>query len=251
MASPNPAPASRCTTRGSSRDRPPRPQPHPHRALRERPLRAPTSPGPLEMPANQASFHLRQLAKYGLVEEAPDAARDRRDRVWRMVNERGVTVDLREMEEAPGARRPSRSSAAPLAWAHGVVEQAFDTIREEGVFRSVSDRAEAHQGRGVRAGPRAGRRDRPLGGPDPWARRGATYLPGVPGHPAVPGRRRGPAPGEERPADRRTRRARKVGAPRWPASARSTAASTCSRVVGKTGTGLSCCPTSSSISVQP
>ena len=95
----------------------------------------------LEIPANQASFHLRQLAKYGLVEEAPDAARDRRDRVWRMVNERGVTVDLRAIEEEPGARRPSRSSAAPLAWAHGVVERAFDTIREEGVFRSVSDRA--------------------------------------------------------------------------------------------------------------
>ena len=37
----------------------------------------------LGIPANQASFHLRQLAKYGLVEEAPEAARDKRDRVWR------------------------------------------------------------------------------------------------------------------------------------------------------------------------
>ena len=37
----------------------------------------------LGIPANQASFHLRQLAKYGLVEEAPEEARDKRDRVWR------------------------------------------------------------------------------------------------------------------------------------------------------------------------
>ena len=35
----------------------------------------------LDIPANQASFHLRQLAKYGLVEEDPEAARDKRDRV--------------------------------------------------------------------------------------------------------------------------------------------------------------------------
>jgi predicted ArsR family transcriptional regulator len=39
------------------------------------------------VPANQASFHLRQLAKYGLVEVAPDAGRDNRDRVWRLVDE--------------------------------------------------------------------------------------------------------------------------------------------------------------------
>src|SRR3954447_11020359 len=37
----------------------------------------------LGIPANQASFHLRQLARFGLVEEDPAAARDKRDRVWR------------------------------------------------------------------------------------------------------------------------------------------------------------------------
>jgi DNA-binding transcriptional ArsR family regulator len=106
------------------------------------PLRAADIARSLDMPANQASFHLRQLAKYGLVEEAPDAARDRRDRVWRMVNERGVTVDLREMEEAPGGKAAvSVFRRASVVWAHGVVERAFDTIREEGVFRSVSDHA--------------------------------------------------------------------------------------------------------------
>ncbi|QTX05063.1 winged helix-turn-helix domain-containing protein [Agromyces archimandritae] len=37
----------------------------------------------LELPANQISFHLRVLADAGLIVEAPELARDRRDRVWR------------------------------------------------------------------------------------------------------------------------------------------------------------------------
>ncbi|WP_278236623.1 helix-turn-helix domain-containing protein [Isoptericola sp. AK164] len=34
-------------------------------------------------PANSVSFHLRTLAKAGMVVEAPELARDKRDRVWR------------------------------------------------------------------------------------------------------------------------------------------------------------------------
>lgn len=37
----------------------------------------------LDVPANTLSFHLRVLADAGLVEEAPEFARDRRDRVWK------------------------------------------------------------------------------------------------------------------------------------------------------------------------
>ena len=48
------------------------------------PMRAADVAERLGIPANQASFHLRQLAKYGLVEEAPELARDGRDRVWRV-----------------------------------------------------------------------------------------------------------------------------------------------------------------------
>src|SRR3954467_5754616 len=51
----------------------------------------------LDIPANQASFHLRQLAKYGLVEEAPEEARDRRDRVWRMAAEDGISFRSEDM----------------------------------------------------------------------------------------------------------------------------------------------------------
>ena len=64
----------------------------------------PTSPGELGIPANQASFHLRQLAKYGLVEEAPEEGRDRRDRVWRASTGSAMSVNLTELEGAPGGR---------------------------------------------------------------------------------------------------------------------------------------------------
>lgn len=41
----------------------------------------------LDQPANAVSFHLRALAKAGLITEAPEHARDRRDRVWKPVAE--------------------------------------------------------------------------------------------------------------------------------------------------------------------
>lgn len=39
----------------------------------------------LGIPANSVSFHLRVLADAGLIEEAPEHARDKRDRVWTAV----------------------------------------------------------------------------------------------------------------------------------------------------------------------
>ena len=53
----------------------------------------------LGIPANSVSYHLRFLARGGVIEEAPDAARDRRDRVWRLAQQsfspvsEGVTPD--------------------------------------------------------------------------------------------------------------------------------------------------------------
>src|SRR5687768_1635211 len=66
------------------------------------PLRAADLSQELGIPANQASFHLRQLAKYGLVEEAVGEGRDRRDRVWQLVDESGLNLDLGELEKQPG-----------------------------------------------------------------------------------------------------------------------------------------------------
>lgn len=41
----------------------------------------------LGVPANSVSFHLRVLAEAGLIEEAPEHARDKRDRVWKATPE--------------------------------------------------------------------------------------------------------------------------------------------------------------------
>ncbi|MFC5178147.1 winged helix-turn-helix domain-containing protein [Nocardioides taihuensis] len=94
----------------------------------------------LDIPANQASFHLRQLAKYGLVEEAPDLARDRRDRVWRAVHEEGITVETSRMEEAAGGAAAVRVFHRTLsAWAHAVVDAAFSTAKIPDTQRTIAD----------------------------------------------------------------------------------------------------------------
>ena len=103
------------------------------------PLRAADLAELLDIPANQASFHLRQLAKYGLIEEAPDAARDRRDRVWRTAPG-GLNVNLGEIEKAPGGKAASavyRQQSA--ARAHAYVDRAHDDRRDEDTARSVSE----------------------------------------------------------------------------------------------------------------
>jgi predicted ArsR family transcriptional regulator len=94
----------------------------------------------LGIPANQASFHLRQLAKYGLVEEDPTAARDRRDRVWKAVSEEGLAVDLKAVEGAPDGKAAStvfRRNA--VSWGHLVVNRVFSTKREKGTFTSLTE----------------------------------------------------------------------------------------------------------------
>lgn len=52
---------------------------------REKFLRAADAATQLGEAANKVSFHLRVLADAGLIEEAPEHARDRRDRVWKAV----------------------------------------------------------------------------------------------------------------------------------------------------------------------
>jgi DNA-binding transcriptional ArsR family regulator len=95
----------------------------------------------LEMPANQASFHLRQLAKYGLVEPAPEEAHDRRDRVWRLVDESRVRLDLKDIKGSPGgpaAVRVWQRSAA--AWGHEIVDEAYAALdKTPGVFRAITE----------------------------------------------------------------------------------------------------------------
>jgi DNA-binding transcriptional ArsR family regulator len=103
-------------------------------------LRAADIARTLDVPANQASFHLRQLAKYGLVEEDPAAARDKRDRVWRATGAAAMDVDLGAIEKAPGGKAAStvfrRNKAA---WNHFVVDRAYSENRPEGTVRTISE----------------------------------------------------------------------------------------------------------------
>ncbi len=103
------------------------------------PMRAADVARELDVPANQASFHLRQLAKYGLVEEDPDAARDKRDRVWRVIGG-GLVVNLEEVQAVPGGAAAAEFFAAHAAsWGRYVVDRAHATAHEEGIHRSVTD----------------------------------------------------------------------------------------------------------------
>ena len=53
-------------------------------------------------PANSVSFHLRQLAKYGLIEENPERSENGRERWWRMTSDRGFEIDLNAMRQLEG-----------------------------------------------------------------------------------------------------------------------------------------------------
>lgn len=89
-------------------------------------LRAADIARQIDVPANQASFHLRQLAKYGLVEEDPDGGRDRRDRVWRLVDPDGIrfrTSDMLAQPGGPAAYSVFRRNA--VEWGRHLVERAF------------------------------------------------------------------------------------------------------------------------------
>jgi len=117
------------------------------------PVRAADVARDLGIPANQASFHLRQLAKYGLVEEAPEEARDKRDRVWKATVAQGFTVNLSQLADAPGGRAAVEVfRRSKRAWLHDIVDRTFAMGRAEGSGHfSTSDHAlkltddEAHE----------------------------------------------------------------------------------------------------------
>jgi DNA-binding transcriptional ArsR family regulator len=96
-------------------------------------LRAADVAETLGIPANQASFHLRQLAKYGLVEPAPDLARDGRDRVWRPAQEGSLSLDVDTMEQGPGGR------AAVSVWRRQGVASATDAVERAYASRKQRD----------------------------------------------------------------------------------------------------------------
>jgi predicted ArsR family transcriptional regulator len=106
------------------------------------PMRAADVARILKVPANQASFHLRQLAKYGLVVEAPEEARDGRDRVWKAAYEGGLDVNTSELAKAPGGR--AAVTVFRRQWttaAHDAVDRAEFMERRKDTLVMVGDAA--------------------------------------------------------------------------------------------------------------
>ena len=101
------------------------------------PLRATDVARLLDVPANQASFHLRQLAKYGLIEPAPELAKDGRDRVWRTVPG-GMRFDDDALENTPGAKVAGEVFLnQKAAFAQHMVARAFGHKDDRDAFYSL------------------------------------------------------------------------------------------------------------------
>jgi DNA-binding transcriptional ArsR family regulator len=95
-------------------------------------------------PANSVSFHLRQLAKYGLIEENPERSEDGRERWWRMTSDRGFEIDLDAMRQREGGeaavgvfRRAAEGHM--LALHRAVHEQPSQIDAPSGQQRTISD----------------------------------------------------------------------------------------------------------------
>ena len=95
----------------------------------------------LDIPANQASFHLRQLARYGLVEEDPAAARDKRDRVWRLVHPDGFTVNLNDIADAGGDQVVDVYRRNLVTRAQQIVAAALSDSPDKNRHQTISDHA--------------------------------------------------------------------------------------------------------------
>ncbi|GAA1946595.1 hypothetical protein GCM10009798_01990 [Nocardioides panacihumi] len=92
----------------------------------------------LDIPANQASFHLRQLAKYGLVTEAPEEARDKRDRVWKLASDDGISFRSQDMLSRPGGEAAMEVyQHNARAWGHRLVDLSLATD-EPGAEKYIS-----------------------------------------------------------------------------------------------------------------
>jgi len=106
------------------------------------PMRAADVAERLGIPANQASFHLRQLAKYGLVEDAPELARDGRDRVWRVTFESGLSVNLDDLAVQDGGK--AAVTVFRKQWtadAHAAIDRADRPERQQDAMVAVSTHA--------------------------------------------------------------------------------------------------------------
>jgi DNA-binding transcriptional ArsR family regulator len=93
----------------------------------------------IDEPVNSVSFHLHQLAKHGVVEEAPRAEGDRRQRWWRITHD-GFMVDAERIHEEPGgdAAMNARRRHA-LAWWRALLERYFLAAHPPGEVWNIND----------------------------------------------------------------------------------------------------------------
>ncbi|MFC0675767.1 ArsR/SmtB family transcription factor [Brachybacterium hainanense] len=79
----------------------------------------------LGIPANSVSYHLRILARGGVVIEAPEAATDRRDRVWKLSqssyrgDRRAALANDPEVTEGEYVEASDAMSVAAIDWIRG------------------------------------------------------------------------------------------------------------------------------------
>jgi predicted ArsR family transcriptional regulator len=106
------------------------------------PMRAADVGEALGIPANQASFHLRQLAKYGVILPAPEAARDKRDRVYKLPDERGFRLDVEDISKQPGGKAAvTVFQHNKAAWAHRLVDEVFSFKKKKDTFSAIVDQS--------------------------------------------------------------------------------------------------------------
>ena len=79
-------------------------------------------------PANTISYHLRSLAKVGMVEEAPEFARDSRDRVWRMSHPEGLYAPA-------GTTASDILNEEQLSWIRDIISEKLP--RQAGAARGI------------------------------------------------------------------------------------------------------------------
>ena len=102
----------------------------------------------LGLPANSVSYHLRILARGGVIEEAPEAARDRRDRVWRLAQ-----TSFHLERRGVGSLNDPDATDADYLRASGATSQAvFESMRSAWsaeLARSMSQDVPPEDGLGV------------------------------------------------------------------------------------------------------
>lgn len=95
-------------------------------------------------PANAISYHLRSLAKVGLIVESPELARDSRDRVWTLAHPEGVYAE-------PDAGSPASQllDEEYLSWIRSMVRETLPedprAIRGRYLGVALLTREESHR----------------------------------------------------------------------------------------------------------